>query len=96
MFGGKIVVQPQLIGKNPVVLVNGAGALVIFCNCLWLGDLNDHLVWGRPTGLVQLAKALALDHRPLAQSARCHDKKPPIAINPGNCHELHLASLVVD
>ena len=84
MFGGEIAVQPQLVGINSVVSVNGAGALVIICDRLWLGNLDDHLVRRRPSGLVQLAKALSLDYLPLAQSLRCHDKKLPIAIDPGD------------
>jgi len=43
------------------VPVDGAGALVVFRDCLRLGDLDDHLVWRRLAGLVQLAKVLALD-----------------------------------
>ncbi len=47
-------------------MVDGAGSLVIFRDRLWLGDLDNHLFRRRPAGHVQLAKALALDHLPLA------------------------------
>ena len=44
MSGGKIAVHPQLIGTDPVVPVDGAGTLVICCNHLRLGDLNNDLL----------------------------------------------------
>jgi hypothetical protein len=75
MSGGKIAVHPQLIGANHVVSVNGAGTLVICCNRLRLGNLNnDHVRW-RTTGLVQLAEALTEDVLPLSDSARRRHKK---------------------
>ena len=61
MFGAEIAVQPHLVGSLPVVPVEGASALVVFRDCLRLGDLNDHLVQRCPARLVQLAKVLALD-----------------------------------
>ncbi len=47
MFGGEIAVHPQLIGADPVMPVDGAGALVVLCDCLWLGNLDNDLVWQR-------------------------------------------------
>ena len=66
MPGGKIAVQPQLVGADPVVHDNCSGTIVVFLNGLWLFDLKDDPVRQCPAGLVQLAKALALDHLPVA------------------------------
>jgi hypothetical protein len=96
MFGAEFAVQPQLVGSNPVVPVDGAGALVLFCDRHGLGNLDDHLVWRRPAGLVQLTKVLTLNHLPLAQSTRCCDEEVTVPINPGDCHEYRLVGVVVD
>ncbi len=48
MSGGKIAAYLQLVGADPVVSVDGAGAIVVLGNCLWLGDLNNDLVRRRP------------------------------------------------
>ena len=52
MSGGEIAVHPQLVGADPVVLVNGAGTLVICCDHIQLGDLDNDLVRWRTTRLV--------------------------------------------
>ena len=44
MSGGEIAVHPQFVGADPVVPVDGAGTLVICCNHLRLGDLNNDLL----------------------------------------------------
>jgi hypothetical protein len=95
MSGGKIVVHPQLISADPVVLVDGAGTLVICRNRLRLGDLNNDSVRWRTTGLVQLAEALTEDVLPLSDSARRRLKKSPIPIDPTD-GEFRLASLLVN
>jgi hypothetical protein len=94
MFRAEIAVQPQLVGADPVVSVDRAGALVISLNCLRLVNLDDHLVGRRLAGLVKLVEALALNHLPLAQSARRGNKKTSIAIDPGDSDEFRLAGLV--
>jgi hypothetical protein len=94
--GGKIAVHPQLIGANHVVSVDGAGTLVICCNRLRLGDLNNDRVRWRTTGLVQLAEALTEDVLPLSDSARCRHKKLSIPIDPTDGNEFHLTSLLVN
>ena len=48
ILGGKIAVHPQLVGMDPVVSVNGAGAIVVLGDRLWLGNLDDDLVRRRP------------------------------------------------
>ncbi len=80
MSGGKIAVHPQLIGADPAVPVDGAGTLVICCNRLRLGDLNNDRVRWRTTGLFQLAEALTEDVLPLSNSARRRHKKSSIPI----------------
>ena len=83
MSGGKIAVHPQLIGTDPVVPVDGTGTLVICCNRLRLGDLNNDRVRWRTTGLVQLAEALTEDIvLPLSDTA-CHRHKNCRFLSPG-------------
>ncbi len=65
MCGGKIVVHLQLIGVDPVVLFDGAGTLVVLCNFLQLGNLDNDLVQRRAAGFFQLAKLLGLAYPPL-------------------------------
>ncbi len=50
MSGGKIAAYLQLVGADPdpVVSVDGAGAIVVLGNCLWLDDLDNDLVQRRP------------------------------------------------
>ena len=47
-LGDEIAVHPQLVGMDPVVLVNGASAIIVLGNRLWLGNLNDDFVQRRP------------------------------------------------
>jgi hypothetical protein len=74
MFSGKIVVHPQLVSSDPVVPVNGAGALVVLGDRLWLGALDNDLVRRHSSGLVKLADALAKELLPLSNVARHRDK----------------------
>ncbi len=38
ILGGEIAVHQQLVGTDPVVSVDGAGAIVVLGDCLWLGN----------------------------------------------------------
>ena len=96
MFGGEIAVHLQLVSADPVVPVGGAGTLVICCNCLWLGNLNNDFVRWRTTGLVQLVEALLEDVLPLSDSACRRHKKSSIPIHPTDGNEFCLASLLVN
>ena len=96
MSSCKIAIHPQLIGADPVVPANGAGAIIVFLDRLWLGDLNYCLVRWRTIRLVQLAEALMEDAPPLSNSThRCH-KKLSIPIDPTDGDEFRLASLLAN
>ena len=96
IFGGEITVHPQLASADPVVPVDGANTLVICCNCLRLGDLNNDLVRWRTTGLVQLAEALTEDVLPLSDSTRRRHEKSSIPIHPTDGNKFPLASLLIN
>ena len=70
--------------------------LVICCNRLRLGDLNNDRVRWRTTGLVQLAEALTEDVLPLSDSARRRHKKLSIPNNPTDGNEFRLTSLLIN
>jgi hypothetical protein len=69
MFGGEIAAHPQIVRVDPVVPADGACALVVLCDCLWLGNLDSDLVWRCLDGFVKLAAALARDVPPLSDAA---------------------------
>ena len=96
MFSCKIVVYPQLVGADPVVLVNCAGAIVVFLDHLWLGDLNNYLVRWRMTRLVQLVEALTEDVPTLSNSTQSCHKKSSIPIGPTDGNKFCLVSFLID